>query len=242
MADLAFVLLSRVSHPTPTAVLAAAEKLGIAMTLESSDDVQSYNLGNGRMLMAALMNAPHPDMPTMAFGPTSVPPPEAIAAPAHLIVTALGLDGSERERDTLFAALVACVIAGSPAVGAMLGHGVIMHKAKLFAELAMLGMREGALPPELAIDITTARESETHMSFLTHNMPRYGREDLYVTCAIQGKGAYDFVLLMTRWMLTDLSKQFPTGETVGRTADEKIRIQRVPNPTGNGATVIKLAM
>ena len=78
------------------------------------------------------------------------------------------------------------------------------------------------------------------MSFLSHNMPRYGREDFFVTCPVSGKGALDFVYMMVRWLYTDLEKELPTGDTVGRSPTEKIQIQRVPNPTGNGDTVIKL--
>jgi hypothetical protein len=35
-------------------------------------------------------------------------------------------------------------------------------------------------------------------------------------------------------------KHLPTGETVGRTADEKVLIQRVPDPAGQGPEVIRL--
>jgi hypothetical protein len=155
-----------------------------------------------------------------------------------MILTAMGLEGTAREVDTQLAALAAAVIDNVPAVGAMLGHGAVFHKAKVFSGLAALGAQEGAIPPELAIDITTARESESRMSMLTHNMPRYGREDFWVTCPIKGKGALDFVMSLTRWMLNDPSKVLPTGETLGRSKDEKVRIQRVKGP--KGATVILL--
>ena len=90
------------------------------------------------------------------------------------------------------------------------------------------------------VDVTAAQESATRMSFLTHNLPRYGREDLYVTCRIEGKGALDFVYAMLRWMLVDPDKQFPTGDTVGRTPEQKVRVQRVPSPIDDAVQVVRL--
>ena len=123
----------------------------------------------------------------------------------------------------------------------MLGHGRVVHRARLFAEYARHAADEGQpLGVEVAVDITAAQESPSRMSFLTHGLRRYGREEFFVTCAIEGKGALAFVLSMTRWMLADPDKHLPTGDTVGRDADEKVPVQRVPNPTGDGTEVIRL--
>lgn len=241
MADLAFVLLGESVQPETAAVVASAKRLGIELINGKDEEgILSFEIASGGMFFVALMNAPHPDAPHMATGPTSVSPDDAAAAPAHAMVTAMGLQGDEMTRDTLMAALTSTVIDNTPAVGAMLAHGVVFHQAALFADLARLGAEQGELPPEIAVDITAARESEERMSFLSHGMARYGREELYVTCPIRGKGALDFVFTMVRWLLTDREKMLPTGETVGRAADEKITIQRVPNPTGAGAPVIRL--
>jgi hypothetical protein len=180
------------------------------------------------------------------------PPYEQIAvSPAHLVVAAQGLPGGARERDTILAILTAAVMDGVDAggrspgaadvtVGAMLGHGVVVHRARLFADYARLAAQERSpLSVEVAVDITAAQESPTRMSFLTHGLRRYGREEFFVTCPIEGKGALAFVLTMARWMLADADKQLPTGETVGRTEDEKLVIQRVPHPKG-GPEVIRL--
>jgi len=192
--DISFVLLAKAASPEPDAVIAAAAKLGLALTYAGNEaDVQQYDLDAGRTLFVMTIDAPHPDVPTMMFGPTAVPEDEARAATAHMILTAMGLEGTPRERDTQLAALTAAVIDNVPAVGAMLGHGAIFHKAKLFSGLAALGIEQAA---------------------------------------IKGKGALDFVMGLVRWMLNDPSKQLPTGETVGRSPDEKITIHRVKSPEG----------
>ncbi len=228
-----FVLLSKSANPDASEVIASAAKLGFVLTREDvggNETIVQFDAGKGRTLLVMLVDAPHPDADQMPFGPTSIP--EDTEHAAHLIVTVMGLSGSPREVDTQLAALTAAVIPNVPAIGAMLGHGAMFHKAKLFADLAALGVEQGEIPPELAIDIATERISESRMAFRTFNMPRYGRENFYVTCAISGTGALDFVMGLVRWMLTDASKQLPTGETVGRTKDEKITIHRVKSPEG----------
>jgi len=240
--DLAFLLMNEAKYPDAKSVMASAEKIGIPMTLtkEGGDGPMTFELRNGGSFMAQLVEAPHPDVATMGFGPTSPDPDDAAAAKAHFILTALGLEGDERTRDTQMAALAATLIQNCDAVGAMLGHGVVFHKAKLFAEMAALGAEVGALPAEVAVDFTIAGEPDDRMSFLTHGMERYGREEFFITCPVTGRGALDFALGMARWLLDDPDKTLPTGDTVGRTAEEKIIVQRVPNPTGEGKPVVRL--
>ncbi len=184
--------------------------------------------------------APHPDAQTMARGPLS-PDAQAIAAsPAHLIVTVSGPDGDAQVRDGVLLRALAAAIAGGDAIAAMVGHGVVFHKAEVLSELVAAAAEDDQLPCEVAIDVTAARESDTRMSFLTHGMARYGREDFYVTCPIRGKGALDFVYGMVRWMLTDPDKQLPTGDTVGRSAEERLVIHRVASPIDASVQVIRL--
>jgi hypothetical protein len=239
MSDLAFVLVKRAELPTSRQVIARGKQLGIALIDAGTSDVLAFEIASGGRLLAMLATVPHPDAAQMPPAITSPSPDEIAAARAHIVVTVLGLEGTARVRDTRMAMLASTMIDGGNAVGAMLGHGVSFRQAKLFAQMAALGV-DGDLPPELAIDITAARESATRMSFLTHNLPRYGREDFYVTCPIEGEGALDFVLGLVRWMWTDPDKLLPTGDTVGRSATEHVRIQRVPSPTGAEAQVIRL--
>lgn len=241
MVDLAFVLVRRPQPLDVAAVVAAGAGLGLTLTHSSAFESPTvFDLPGGGQLMVMDIAAPHPDAPGMARGPTSAAAEDIEDAQGHLVVTALGLEGDDRARDTTMAALTAAVIRGSNAVAAMLGHGVVCHNAGLFAELAAVGQQQGELPAELAVDVTVAAEPDDRMSFLTHGLARYGREEFFVTCPVRGKGALDFVFAMVRWMLNDPDKELPTGDTVGRSGDEKLLIQRVENPSGRGDTVIKL--
>jgi hypothetical protein len=247
--DLSFVLLTGLTGPAAGQLIAAARTYGIELQPDASltggdpelGETLGFALPGGGSLVVALMPAPHPDAPQMPVGVTSPPYEQIAVSPAHLVVAAQGLGGTTRERDTTMAILTAAVIDTVDAIGAMLGHGAVVHRARLFADYARLAASERQpLAVEVAVDITAAQESPTHMSFLTHGLRRYGREEFYVTCPIEGKGALSFVLSMVRWMLDDPGKQLPTGDTVGRTADEKLTVQRVPAPNGQGFEVIRL--
>ncbi len=184
-----------------------------------------------------LVDVPHPDAPHMMVGLASPSPEELEATRAHYIVTALGLPGDIRAQDTRMAKLTAAVVQSSPSVAAMLGAGVVFHKAAFFVDVVRSAE---ALPMLVCVDVTIAPEGETRMSILTHGMVRYGREEFFITASREGKGAVDFVLSMTEWMLRDPNKHLPTGDTVGRSAEEKLTVQRVPSPTGQGPEVIRL--
>ncbi len=239
--DLAFIVTSSREAPDPAVIVAKAAEMDVELrALPSEAEPQVFELEDGVQLMVLFVDAPHPDAAKMPSGPISAPVEPLASAPCHLILTALGLEGPERQRDTTMAILCAAVLRATEAVGAMLGHGVLFQRAEVFGDLAALGAESGLLPIESAVDLTAVPEPNERMSFLSHGMVRYGREEFYLTCPTSGKGALGFMFSMIRWMLSDPDKQLPTGDTVGREEDEKILVQRVPNPTGAGPEVIRL--
>lgn len=222
---------------------AAARRYGVELVpaAQTHDGVISFDLVGGGSLAVTTVAAPLPGAASRPVGPTSAPPAEVAEAAAHLIVAAFGLTGPARDRDTRMAQLTAAVIDTVDAIGALLGHGVLIQRAALFAEAARLAADTGQpLAAEVAVDVTAAAESATRMSFLTHGLRRYGREELYVTCPIEGTGALAFVLSLAGWLLAEPDTRLATGDTVGRTADEKIVVQRVPDPVGGDGEVIRL--
>lgn len=240
--DVSFILLRTPTMPKSEDVAREALRYGLKLTPDPTEEGKplSFTLEGAGPFLAMVIEAPHPDAARATTGPTSPDAADIRASKAHIILTAMGLTGTVRQRDAKMAGLTAAVAAATDAVGVQLAHGVLFHKAELYCEMAALALETGELPSEIAVDITTAAEAGERMSFLTHGMPRYGREEFFITCPVKGKGALGFVFEMTRWMLTDKQKQLPTGDTVGRTAEEKVVVQRVPNPTGRGDEVIRL--
>ena len=243
--DLGFILLERAHAPDPAQLVEAASALGLTLTPEPSDKegISCFRSASGKLAFVAIIDAPHPDAPTMPTGLLSPSAPEIASAKAHAIVTLMGdkkgaaPGGVESAQET--AQMVAATCASTPAVAAMLGGGVTFHRAGAF--------QRAAAPDGNAIyvlvDVTVARESAERMSLLTHGLARFGREEFYITCSPDGgDSAIDFTYSMAGWMLADRDKVLPTGDTIGRTADEKLEIQRVDSPLDDGSTVIKLDM
>lgn len=239
---LAFVLLETAAYPEADALVDAAAQAGLTLTPgelpEEPDGPRTYEVDGIGTLMLMLVAAPHPDAAEMPSGLASPDEEELERVKAHYIVTVLGLPEDPRVADPLLATLTASVVRSSSALAAMLGHGVVFHRAEFFADVATDDA--GSFPMLVCVDVTIAPEPDDRVSFLTHGLTRYGREEFYITASASGEGAVDFLLSMATWMLSDTNKTLPTGDTVGRTGDEKIAVQRVANPTGEGPEVVRL--
>jgi hypothetical protein len=237
---LSFVLLERAELPDSEVLVSTARSLGLSLQVEPDSDGGgvAYAIEGSGSLLVTLMPVPHPDAEGMPSGLAS-PEEEALEGmTAHYVVTALGLPEDPRIRDALMAALTAAVVRASPAIAAMLGHGVVFHRAEFFTEVVETA--QASLPALICVDVTIAPDGDERMSFLTHGLHRYGREEFHVTASRAGEGALDFLVGLIEWMLADPDKVLPTGDTVGRNADEKVLIQRTANPTGEGPEVIRL--
>jgi hypothetical protein len=243
--DTAFVVTAQSAAPDPSVIVKHAREFGFELTHRPSDrpsdedEALSFDIaGGGYVLVAWLQLNAHPD--AHAFGPFSATADELKAARGTLVVTTPPIDAPLEQRDLRLAALASAVAGADGAIAVRSGHSLLLVKAALFTEMVRISLSAGALVPEIAVDITTKHEFGPRMRFLTNGMERFGREELYVTCSIDGKGALPFMLDMVRWLLTDRAKQLPTGHTVGRTPEEKIVVRRVSNPERKGREVIKL--
>ena len=252
MPFLSFILNKDLQPLDPQKVVRAASELGFKLAIEETErddpeeegpEIWAFGLADGRSMLVSHMPVPHPDVEEMSRGPLSPDNmDELINAPAHFIIVLVGEeDKSNLEPgDIEMAGLTSAVMSGCSPVGVLQMPGMLFHRPALFADAAKSAVADGKLPMLIAVDVMAAMEDEKRFSFLTRNMQRYGREELYVTASADAEGAVGFVFDMMAWLLDDREYQLPTGETVGRTADEQIHIQRVPNPTGEGPEVVKL--
>lgn len=221
--DLAYILLAARVQPDPAPSIAMAARLGATVDL-------------------AVIAAPHPGAAHARFGPTSADPGAARTAAAHLVVAVHGLAGSLRERDGGLARVTAAVLADVPAIGVIFGHGTVFHDPDAFC-VAVVAAPDRLLPTALAAELTMAREACGCVSFLSHGLSRYGRDEVLVFAppARMADGA-DFALVTAGWLLDEPAPRFATGDTVGRSADERIVVVRVPHPTRRDAAVLRLEL
>ncbi|MCB9601186.1 MAG: hypothetical protein H6721_21000 [Sandaracinus sp.] len=239
MIDLAAVLLQAPRPLDPAALVEAGARFGLTLTPKGTDGVISLDLPEGDVHLV-LIEAAHPGAAEPAYGPLAIEAEVTRATTAHVLVTGRELPGEVRERDATMLRLVAATLQATGGVSASLAPGVIFHRPGLVLDFAALVAEEGELPFEVAVDITSARESEDRMSFLTHGLERHGSEDLYVTASVNGRGALDFLLGVGRWFHQQPEMRLPTGDTLGRSETERVTIQRVPSPIDPSRTVVRL--
>jgi hypothetical protein len=245
MLALAFVLTRLPTYPDRATFVEAAAALGVQLTASahaepSPEGPWVFEVQGGGVFYLMAVAAAHPDAAQMPIGVTSPPEKELAEAPAHFILTAHHLPGDDQQQELTMAALTAALCRSVPSVAAMLHRGILFHRAELFSDLVQLAHEQGELPPQLLVDVTVAPEPDSRMSFLTHGMVHRQREELYVTCSASGQGALGFVYELVAWLTSEPEVKLPTGDTVGRSETERVIVQRVPNPTGEGPFVLRL--
>ena len=243
MISVGYVLFAGTKGPDAAAIVSAAGAFGWLIRSDGSDKPMHFFVSDeDTECMVMFIEAPFPDRETVAFGPTSPPYEATVATRSHAIVTAMSEALSAEALELRLLAMLAAVIdaSGEQAVGAMTKAAVVVHIAGLVSDMAKLAYVEGRVPAEIAVDVTMAPEPGERMSFLTHGLWPRGREEFFITCPQRGKGALEFLFMMVGWMLRDPDKALPTGDTVGRTAEEKLRVQRVPNPAHPEQQAIRL--
>lgn len=244
--DLGFALLSRSELPSHEALVAAAAIRGVQLTPrpdpESDATSRQFALDDGSELLVSLMGFPHPDAVALSRGLASPDAESAGACPDHLVVTVLQAKGDVRLRDARMYRVLAAVADSAPVVAAMMAHGWSFVSADTLRTIAA-PEHPRDLPVQACLDVSVARDAEGTLSAMTHNMPRYGREDLFVWSHVDDAAdTFAFLYSTGAWMLQRPADAFPSGETIGRTAEEKFRIEREPSPADASQTVIVLRM
>lgn len=192
------------------------------------------------MLMAMLMPMPIPGdeaESNVRFSLSSfkdgweLPPYEA-----HLMVTMMGGEGSPADTMSLFTAFIAALTATSSAVGVYWGNAGATHSREFVLTIA----EEKESTPRLMLwsGISIAREQDGRLSLLSLGMSQLGLPDLLLTPKkLSPRDAIMTVYDLLAYCLS-LGKPLPAGNTVGRTADERIPVRYVPSPRDPSVKVL----
>jgi Domain of unknown function (DUF4261) len=146
---------------------------------------------------------------------------------AHLVVVAQG-GGSPLENLGAFTSILAAVVEASPAVGVYCGNAGASHDPKFFRELAREHDARSRLP--LWSGVSIAREADGRVSLLSLGMKQLELPDLLL---VAPSGKADEVLPMHYDLLAYVvsrGRPLADGDTVGRTAAEKLPVHYVPSP------------
>ncbi len=233
-ATVAFVLLREAQLPTGEALTAALRgrvDLVKPVACDTDTGVVTLEPKQGGGVLAMLLPGPIPDGEAEAASARSLGAyldQGTIAEhTAHLIVTysaAPPMPVTERLR--LFTRIVAALTEASDAIGVYWGGGEVAHTAAFFRDAA--GAED--LPLGVWIGLSIVATGEDRASVLGFGMEQFDLPNLLLTCPsteMKDGLAYYFDLLA---YVLSRGAPLAAGDTVGRTAQEKLSVRYAPSP------------
>ncbi len=239
--NLAFVLLSEPRMPGAQDIIDAFAGFaapGETLRVDEADDgkhdeILMLELGTGGNVFVALM-------------PVAVPKGEADEAAryslssfrddwklpahcAHLVVTTTqDAVGTPVERLSRFTSLVAAVTKCSPAVGVYWGNAGATHDAAFFTEVAA----DQGIVPRIMLwsGVSMAREGDGRLSLLSMGMDQLNLPDLLLVAGPQSAPDAVETLYDLLAYVAERGEALPEGDTVGRTAEQRLPVRYVRSP------------
>lgn len=156
---------------------------------------------------------------------------------AHLVVT-LQSGKSPVESLLTFTPVLAAVAEASPAVGIYCGNAGATHDPNFFIDLA----REGSVETGIMLwnGVSLAKEPDGRLSLLSLGMKQLELPDLWLIAPKDSEPLEWFFNLLS--YVASEGKAIPDGDTIGRTADEKIPVRYVPSPVDGTTKVSRIEL
>jgi len=247
---IAFVLTQGPVTLDATAIRNAHRRLvpgAAALTIEMSDPGNAVIAPEDSDLafILATMPAPVPNgeaedavrFSISSFGTGwRLPPHDGHIMLVHQARSTLTLD----QALTVFTTVVAAVAETVDAVGVYWGPGQATHEPKFFHEIAAHATQ--GPPVMLWAGVSLARQ-RGEISLLSRGLPeQVGMPDLLLTApSAQGNEALGFFFDLLSYMIRR-GRAPADGESVGRSAAEKLFVRYVPSPAGDDARVMRVAL
>jgi hypothetical protein len=156
---------------------------------------------------------------------------------AHLLVTCIAAEPSLGDR-VAFTRAVAAVARAADAVGVYWGHGHVTHPTAFFVDTA----RTADVPIPLWSGFSVAGDGPGRVSFLSLGMRQLDLPEVLVTTPQATANDALFFLLDLLAYVATRGEPLPDGDTVGRTAEEKLRVEYVKSPIDPEDEVCRIAM
>lgn len=245
--NVAFVLLSRPQLPNPDDVVKAFPTfIPEGPSLRRGD-------GGGPPDLECLLFEIDPDSSSIvAMMPIAVPNNEADEAAqfsistlgtgwvlpphqAHLIVT-FQSSSPKLESLLMFTALLASVVETSQSVGVYWGEAGATHDPKFFVAAAQPGTIESQMM--LWNGVSIAGEPDGRISLLSLGMKQLDLPELWMI-GPKGNETLGWFFDLLSYVATR-REALPDGDTIGRTADEKIPVRYVKSPIDGSTKVCRI--
>jgi hypothetical protein len=249
--SLAFVLLPEAKLPKGEAIERAfrayaldGQTLRVHAGTKKRGDAEALELElDGGQAFVALMPVPVPNGEADAAarfslsalnGKWKLPPHKA-----HLAVT-VEAKGEAMARLAAFTSLLAAVAEASSAVGVYCGAAGATHDPRFFREIA--SERSVSERLKLWTGVSIAAEEGERYSLLSLGMKSFELPDLLlVVPRAKADDAIDRMFSLLESLIAR-GKAFPEGDTVGRSASEKLKVHYVTSPVDPKAKVWRVEM
>jgi hypothetical protein len=238
--DFAFVLLAKAELPNPARVIERHARLDtkaralIAKTPKDTkkEPILEFNTPGNGTLFVLLVPAPVPKSEADDAAKFSVSsfrngwqlPKHS----AHLLVTLHGESDKRIDALVRFTRLLAAVSEASDAVGIYWGRAGATHDPKFFSDI----VRE--LEPMLWLPLWTgvsiASEGPSRVSLLSLGMQQLGLPDLLLSAPKPQANDAIATFFDLLGYTASRGAAIPEGDTVGRSAAERLKVRYVPSP------------
>lgn len=156
---------------------------------------------------------------------------------AHVIVTSPTTPDDAPPTQTLLqhARIVAAVAVAHGARAVYDGEAPATLPVDIYAEFV-----QDELPISLWSGLSVAKEEDGRASLLTLGLGRFGVPNLMVGTSADGLDeAFDFLWNIASYVVRR-GEAIADGETLGRTAEEKLTVSHIPSPIDDEATVMRI--
>jgi hypothetical protein len=244
--NFAFVLLSRPELPDADAIVRSFASLSqqtLRTSRENGDppgsEILKFEIDDDSAALVMLLPMPVPNgeaeeaarFSLSAFGTGWTLSPHQ----AHLVVT-LQSETPQLESMLTLTSLLAAVAEASPAVGIYWGNAGATHDPEFFINVARDDDDDAKIM--LWTGVSFAKEPDGRLSLLSLGMRQLGLPDMWLVASKESE-PLPWLLDMLSYVVSR-GEPLPDGDTIGRTAKEKIPVRYVPSPIDGESEVCKI--
>jgi len=248
-AVIAYVLTAGIATADPAAIMDSHSRLvpgAPPLTIDTGDPrAMQISAGGDLVFLLAAMPAPVPNgeadaaaqFSVSAFGTGWKLP----AHGGHFILAYRGDSTLRRDHAlTVFTTVAAAVAEACQAVGIYWGPAGATHEPEFFREIAAQATVQ---PPVMLWTGVSLARGGGKVSLLSRGLPeQLGLPDLLIEASgKQGNEALGFFFDLLGYVVRR-NAPFAEGETVGRTATEKLPVRYVASPAGGEAKVMRVEL
>lgn len=232
---LAMVLLSTPEAPDPAAIEQATRDApdGLApfQLTESNDDSLTF-AGGDLMAFVSLIPAVIPDGEAGIAAEASWHWPDAVAAvekhTAHLLVAVMGGEDPVANHLALNRVVAGCL--GENAVAVYWGAAGIVHDPEEFKEMAGDASREELpVPYWVGVTVAPSDEKEGAVVAATRGLEALGFPEFEIHASERPPEEVAEFLMMSSAYVLDSGARLSSGDTIGRSQEEKVAVTLAPS-------------